>query len=116
MPCGPRFRSASAATDGSSASRLTSSRSSAASGPVGSANVDRAVEATLELVHEIGDVRRAVRGRAVVRAQEHPVLVVAVRRRARPERAVLLVRVELRQELREPLLELALQPEAVEVD
>src|SRR3954467_12269872 len=83
---------------------------------IGPEDVDRAVEATLELVHEVGDVGRAVGGRAVFRAKEHPVLVIAVRRRARPKCAVFLVRVELRQELGQPLLELALQPEAVEVD
>ena len=83
---------------------------------VGAEDVDRPVEAALELVHEVGDVRRAVRRRAVFRAKEDPVLLVAVRGRPRPERAVLLVRVETRQELGQPLLELALQPEAVEVD
>ena len=83
---------------------------------VGAENVDRAVEAALELVHEIGDVRCPVGGRAILRAQEDAVLVVAVAGRARPQRTVLLVGVEPRQELGQPLLELALQPEAVEVD
>ena len=83
---------------------------------VGAEDVDRAVEAPLELVHEVGDVRRAIGGRAVVRAQEDAVLLVAVGRRARPERTVLLVRVEPRQQLGQPLLELALAAPAVEVD
>src|SRR3954452_2294401 len=83
---------------------------------VGPEDVDRAVEATLQFVHEVNDVGGAVGGRAVFRAKEHPVLVVAVRRRPRPQRAVLLVGVELRQQLGQPLLELALEPEAVEVD
>ena len=85
---------------------------------VGAEHVDRAVVATLELVDEVRDVGGAVRRRAALlgRADEHPVLLVAVRGRARPERAVLLVRVEPRQQLGQALLERALQRPAVEVD
>ena len=69
---------------------------------VGAEHVDRAVEAALQLVDEIRDVGGAIRRRAalVLGADQHPILLVAVGRRARPERAVLLVGVELRQEIR----------------
>src|SRR4051812_12764012 len=83
---------------------------------VGAQDIDRPVEAAFELVHEVGDIRRAIGRRAVFGAQEDAILLVAVGGRPRPERALLLIRVELREEVGEPLLELALQAEAVEVD
>ena len=47
---------------------------------VGPEHVDRAIEAALELVHEVNDIRRAVGRRAALlrRADQHAVLVVAV--------------------------------------
>ncbi len=85
---------------------------------VGPEDVDRPVEAPVQLVDEIRDVGGAVgRGAALVgRADQHPVLFVTVGRGTRPEGAVLLVGVELRQQLGETLLEIALQRPAVEVD
>src|SRR5215831_9642834 len=85
---------------------------------VGTEHVDRPVEAALELVGQVDDVRGPVGRPAALlrRANEHPVLVVAVHRRAGPDRSVLLVRVETRQELVQVPLELALLRPAVEVD
>src|SRR5207248_215618 len=80
--------------------------------------VDGPVEAALELVGEIDDVCGAV-GRSASplrRADENAIVVVPVLRGRRPDRAVLLVRVESRQELIEAALELALQGPGVEVD
>ena len=54
---------------------------------VGAPDVDQPVEAALALVEVVGDVRRQVRGLAG-RALEHAVLVVAVRGRAQPQRAL----------------------------
>ena len=84
---------------------------------VGAEDVDRAVEAALELVDEIRDVGGEVRRRPVrssgraTRSFSSPYA-----DRARPERAVLLVRVEPRQQLGQPLLDLALARPRVEVD
>ena len=63
---------------------------------VGAEHVDRPVEAALELVREVDDVGGAVRRRPALlgRADQHAVVVVAVGGRARPDGAVLLVRVE----------------------
>ena len=63
---------------------------------VGAEDVDRTVEAAIELVHQVDDVGGAVRGRpaALGRADDHPVVLVSVRRRAQPDGAVLLVRVQ----------------------
>ena len=61
---------------------------------IGAEHVDGAVEAAGELVEHICDVGREVEVAAVRRADERPVLVVAVRSRARPERALRLVGVE----------------------
>ena len=57
---------------------------------VGAPDVDQLLEAAAELLGDVADVRGEV-GRLAVRAQDHPVLVVAERRRAEPGRAVLLV-------------------------
>ena len=83
---------------------------------VGAEHVDRPVEAAVELVGEVDDVGGAVGRRARLGADQHPVLVVAVRGRARPDGPVLLVRVQPRQVLGQPLLELALHRPGVEVD
>ena len=53
-------------------------------------DVDQLVEAAAELLRHIADVGGEVGGRAVG-AEDHPILVVAERRRAEPRRAVLLV-------------------------
>ena len=85
---------------------------------IASEDVDRPVEAALELLGEIDDIGGPVgrRAAAVRRAHQHAVVVIPVAGRARPDGAVLLVGVEPRQELRQPLLELALQDPGVEVD
>ncbi len=57
---------------------------------VGAPDVDEVVEATAELLGDVADVRREVR-RFAVRAVDDPVLVVAERRRAEPDRPVLFV-------------------------
>src|SRR5690348_5864422 len=75
---------------------------------VGAEDVDRAIEPAVELVDEIWHVRCAIRRAAVLGAEQHAVLVVPVDGRASPQGTVLLVRVEPRQELRQPLLEDAL--------
>ena len=61
---------------------------------VGAEDVDGRVEAALELVLHVGDVGREVEERAVGRADQRPVLVVAVRGRARPQRPLRLVGLE----------------------
>ena len=53
-------------------------------------DVDQVVEAAAELLGDVADVGGEV-GRLAVRADDDPVLVVAERRRAEPQRAVLLV-------------------------
>ena len=84
---------------------------------IGAEDVDRPVEAASELVGEIGDVRRPIcRPPALLRrADQHPVLLVSVLGGASPDRSVLLVGVDARKELGEPLLELALKGPRVEV-
>ena len=62
---------------------------------VGAPDVDQLVEAAAELLGDVADVGGEV-GRLAVRADDHPVLVVAERRRAEPQRAVLLVDVAAR--------------------
>ena len=57
---------------------------------VGAPDVDQVVEAAAELLGDVADVGGEV-GRLAVRADDHPVLVVAEGGRAEPERAVLLV-------------------------
>ena len=59
---------------------------------VGAPDVDQVVEAAAELLGHVADVGREV-GRRAVRADHDPVLVVAERGRAEPQRAVLLVEV-----------------------
>ena len=54
---------------------------------VGAPDVDQPVEAALALVEVVGDVRREV-GRLAGRALEHVVLLLAVRARAQPQRAL----------------------------
>ena len=83
---------------------------------VGAEDVDRPVEAAVELVGEVDDVGGAVGRRSGLGADQHAVVVVPVGRRAGPDGAVLLVGVEPRQELGQPLLELALLRPAVEMD
>ncbi len=57
---------------------------------VGPPDVDHPVETALEFLHVVGDVGGEV-GRAAVRLDQHPVLVVAVSGGAEPQRAVLFV-------------------------
>ena len=57
---------------------------------VGAPDVDEVVEAAAELLGHVADVGGEV-GRLAVRAEDDPVLVVAERGRAEPDRAVLLV-------------------------
>ncbi len=85
---------------------------------VGAEHVDHAVEAALQLVAEVGDVRSLVGGEpaALLRAEQHPVLVVAVLRRSHVDRSVGLVRGQLPEQLGQLALELALARPAVEVD
>src|SRR5205085_9873654 len=85
---------------------------------VGAEDVDRTVEAAVKLVGEVDDVGAAVRRRPTLvrRADDDPVLVVAVRRRPGPDGPVLPIRVQARQELGEPVLELALARPRVEAD
>src|SRR5665811_2272847 len=61
------------------------------SGPVvvRAPDVDQPVEAPTELLHDVADVGAEI-GPVAVRLANHPVLVVPERRRAEPERAVLL--------------------------
>jgi hypothetical protein len=68
---------------------------------VGTEHVDRPVEAALELVDEVDDVGGAIRRRAPLRRgpDDDAVVLVAVRRGARPDCAVLFVRVEPRHQL-----------------
>ena len=75
---------------------------------VGAEHVDEAVEAARVLPADVGGVGGEVRRRAV-RAHEHAVLLVAVRARPRPERAVVLVGVEQRDRLGDLGLDLALR-------
>ena len=82
---------------------------------VGTEHVDEPVEPLRELAPDVRRVRREV-GRRAVRPDDDAVLVVAVQARARPERAVLLVRVERRERLRDLRLDDALPLEGVEVD
>ena len=82
---------------------------------VRSEDVDEAVEALRVLAAHVGRVSREV-GRRPVGADEHAVLLVAVGRRPRPERAVLLERIEQRDRLRNLGLDDALALEGVEVD
>ena len=81
---------------------------------IGAEHVDGTVEAALELVADVGDIGREVEIRAVGRAHERAVLVVAVRARARPERPVRFERVELRQHLCDMLLDVALMAPGVD--
>ena len=82
---------------------------------VGAEHVDRPLEAAPQLVVEVGDVGGAI-GRQAVRADHDLVLVVAVGRGTGPDRAVLLVRVNLGQQLGHALLQLALERPGAEVD
>src|SRR6185436_20805548 len=81
---------------------------------IGAEHVDGTVEAALELVADVGDVGREVEIRAVGRAYERTVLVVAVRASASPERPVRFERVELRQHLGDVLLDVALMTPGVD--
>ncbi len=78
-------------------------------------HVDEPIQPLRELAPDVGGVGREVAGNAV-RANEHAVLVVAVRARAGPDRAVLFVRVEERDRLGDLDLDLALLLPGVEVD
>ena len=78
-------------------------------------DVHRSVEAALELVAHVRDVGGVVRVRAVG-ADDDAVLVVAEARRRRPDRAVLLVRLDRGEHLRHVLLDLALAAPRVDVD
>ena len=73
---------------------------------VGAPDVDQPVEAALALVLEVGDVGGEV-GVLAARAHEHAVLVVAVRARAQPQRAVLRVGLAARGERVEHALDRA---------
>ncbi len=59
---------------------------------VGAPDVDEVVEAAAELLGDVADVGGEIR-RPPVGADDHPILVVTERRRAEPQRAVLLVHV-----------------------
>ena len=82
---------------------------------VGAEDVDEPVEAACVLPPDVRGVAGEVRRRAVG-AHEDPVLVVAVRARPRPHRALRFERVEERDRLRDLGLELALARPGVEVD
>jgi hypothetical protein len=79
-------------------------------------DIDREVEAALELVAHVRDVGGEVQVRPVGRTNERAVLVVAVGARARPDRPLGLVGVEARQDLGNVLLDLTLVPPRVDVD
>ena len=71
---------------------------------IGAEHIDRAVEATVELVGEVCDIGCAIRRQPSLLggADQHPVVVVPVCRRARPQCTVLLIRVKPREERAEP--------------
>ena len=71
---------------------------------VGAEHVERTVEAAIELVGEIDDVRGAIGRRASLGADEDAIVVVPVGGRTSPEGAVLLVGVQARQVVGQPLL------------
>ena len=83
---------------------------------VGTEHVDRAVEPALELVPDVCDVGCEIQIRAVGRAHQRTVLVVAVRTRSRPQRPFRFVCVELRQDRRNLVLELRLPAPRVDRD
>ena len=74
---------------------------------VGAPDVDQVVEAAAELLGDVADVGREV-GRPAVGPVDHPVLVVAERGRAEPDRAVLLVDVAARAQALDGALDPAL--------
>ncbi len=85
---------------------------------VGAEHVDRSVEPPVELVLEVRDVGRAVRGQTALlrRADDHLVLVVAELARAHPDSPFMLVGRKAREQFRDALLQLALQRPGVEMD
>ena len=82
---------------------------------VGAEHVDEPVEPARELAADVRGVGREV-GRRAVRADDHAILVVAVRGRPRPEGALRLVGVDRLERLGDLRLDDALALERVEVD
>ncbi len=83
---------------------------------IGAEDVDGAIEAAGKLVEHVRDIGRVVEVAPVSRADERPVLVVAVRGRARPQRPFCLVRLDSLERRRNLCRDLDLAHPRVDVD